>query len=88
MSLYKPLPESGKTTLSLGFYMSKYGRVWVSRGQPGWVHDTATTGHEEETFETELEGCGWVYPSLVSVDQIIKGFEERNLERKTSSPQS
>ncbi len=83
MSQYQPLPLSGR--VPLGFYITKYGRVWVTKDQPRWVYDTLTTGHEEETYETQLEGCGWVFPSLVTPEVITQGFERRNLERKTTS---
>jgi len=82
MSQYQSLPESGE--VPVGFYMTKYGRVWVRKGDPRWVYDTATTGHEEETYETQLEGCGWIFPSLVTPEIIVQGFEQRNLERRTS----
>lgn len=82
MTQYQPLPQSGQ--VQPGFYMSRYGRVWVTKAQPEWVHDTKTTGHYEERFQTELEGCGWVYPGICTVEQIIQGFEQRNLERRTS----
>jgi hypothetical protein len=73
---YQPLPESG--IVPLGFYESKHGRVWVTKGEPKWIHDTVDTGHYEETYKTELSGVDGTFYSLVSVEVIKEAFEERN----------
>lgn len=65
MSKYQQLPESGEVTV--GNYTSQWGRIWVRETESG--------------HETQLEGCGWVYPNIVDVEIIKKGFKERNLER-------
>lgn len=79
MSQYQPLPESGE--VQEGFYTTQYGRVWVRKAKPEWIYDTRNSGHYEDRFETQLEGCGWVYPSKVTPEIIEKGFKERNQER-------
>lgn len=63
---YQPLPESGE--VPPGNYMSEWGRVWVRSLSEG-------------KHETHLEGCNWVYPNLVDIEIIQKGFQERNLQR-------
>lgn len=78
MPHYQPLPESGK--VALGFYMSRYGRVWVTKSEPEWIYDTATTGHYEDRFQTQLEGVAGCFNGLVSVEQITRAFEERDQE--------
>lgn len=80
MAEYKQLPEAG--IVPLGFYNSRYGRVWVTKAEPEWVYDTRTTGHYEERYQTQMEGCDGVYQGLVTTEDINRAFEERNRERR------
>lgn len=68
---YQPLPD-GESEVPVGNYQTEFGRVWVRERSP----------HYEPRYTTKLEGCGWVFPNLVTPSVIVEGFHLRNKERR------